>query len=1364
MDFFDMRKKFERVYTGKGETDGRVESRDSILFDKIKPRKKKGLNYVQEVLDEDQEDRIGSTDFKSDDEVPSIDDLEWTSRGTIPNPNDLDSNKVDDIYKEYYENKEKPCTNLIINNYKRKILSLVEANEVTILTGPTGCGKTTQVPQFILDSYTEKRKHCNIVVTQPRRIAAISIAKRVSEERGWELGKLCGYKVGLKDCTSPDTRLTFMTIGYFLQQLVNNKNMNTYTHVILDEVHERDQAMDFTLIVVKKLLSSVSQHVKVVLMSATVNAMKFANYFKKYYLKELQAAPVIEINHSTNYAVQIYYLEELSALGDLPEIDAKEPRISDQSIDICIRLIKQLDRIDNQTNKKNSVLIFLPGIYEIEQLYGKLTDPKIHSSGSTKYLWAPLPLHSSITVEEQAQVFIPPPTGYRKIILSTNIAESSITVPGVKFVIDFCLTKCLKTDDYSNFTSLQHCWASQSNCIQRAGRVGRVMEGRVYRMVYKEFYDNLPAEGLPEMLSAPLERVILQSKLLDMGQPKSILALALDPPDLSNIEWTILMLKELGGLLPTRKGIFTPLDGDLTFLGKLMAVLPVDIHITKLIVLGHLLSCLEECVIMGACLSLKSVFNNPFRARLKAYNSKLDWADSSCSDCIAFLNVYQVWTANHLRGYYKRSKEDNESLWARRHFIQLRVLREVKVLVEEIMVRLKDNNIEEPVGHGKVRWTEYQKALVLKIAIAGAFYPNYFGRGARGGQTDEETAVKIVGGRNPYTTLYLSNFPSEQPFQLYTKLIKDELSECNEDMKISSDNSSKLYVEFRNSELSQRRLDVDMPFDGTLPGKIPMPVYRAVKIRHIRRGINLKLLPIEEAQKRAKAVGVKKKTFFAENEPEDTSHIQSNLPGIDVSYIHLAICYANSPGYFWAYDLANSDNQRIVLEILNDSQYSFRQFSKSPVVGDVCAAPYEENGEVLYYRGRIESLTKSESATVAKVFFIDYGNNSVIPVEDLREFKPEVQEELKKIPALAFQCVLSKIQPCLIKNPKGCWSDAASLFFGQLIQDGELYGSVYSVVNGVVSLELYKMDNVGNKVSINDLLVEKGFAQRTEESYLSKKNNEIRHQRQLDRSQKEAYNKQQEREIWRTENIEPPAAKDCKITVNLRGPYSPLEMKIYPYTRGALDKTIHISEESVNSVLLDTDPDDPHERLIVAGFINQNMDGSRLMLNNTTVLPNVHGLAAIIALIFSPEVEFRVNADRTRYTGILCGLGADSDGNAIFPEHDFEMYFDCEITFDDFALVNRIRYFMGLLLLTEDEEPLPNLSFGDIIKFQKKIQKDLLSLIMKKRKSKEMEYPPMEYKWRQFESDLVVENQTALSYDQYSIFRLHPGISLETDE
>jgi len=247
----------------------------------------------------------------------------------------------------------RPKSNLAILSMRNKVVSMIASNSVVIIRGSTGCGKTTQVPQLILDAEFEKKQHCNIigifcsnsdcilhlskililsvfyrcntrleellhfVVTQPRRIAAMSIAKRVSQERDWILGTIVGFQMGLIKNISRDTRITYCTTGVLLNKLTNKKHMMDYTHVILDEVHERDEDMDFLLLVVRRLLRTNSTMVKVILMSATIDVDKFSAYFSTPVENQLLPAPIIDIPKGSPYEISIYYIDELENLGNV---------------------------------------------------------------------------------------------------------------------------------------------------------------------------------------------------------------------------------------------------------------------------------------------------------------------------------------------------------------------------------------------------------------------------------------------------------------------------------------------------------------------------------------------------------------------------------------------------------------------------------------------------------------------------------------------------------------------------------------------------------------------------------------------------------------------------------------------------------------------------------------------------------------------------------------------------------------------------------------------------------------------------------------------------------------------------------------
>lgn len=382
------------------------------------------------------------------------------------------------------------------------------------------------------------------------------------------------------------------------------------------------------------------------------------------------------------------------------------------------------------------------------------------------------------------------------------------------------------------------------------------------------------------MLRSPLENLVLKAKLLDMGEPKAILALSLDPPDLGNLERTILLLKETGALLnnSNEQQIF---NGDLTDLGRVMANLPLNIHVSKLIMLGHAFSVLKDTIIIAACLTVKDMFNNPFQQKLLAYNVRLNWADNSCSDCIAFMNVYRVWIAEKAN---RRLRSDiEEKQWASRHFVQIRVLREVKALVTELTKRLENLGIRESAGVNKVVWGKDERPFVLKIAIAGAFYPNYFTKNTMEQQMKEHAGVKLLGGLDPAKTIYLQGWPLKQPGLLYArsiqKIFKDNLKMATGNIKVCFDSSSRVYVQFvqegREKQLNNTR-------------KISPYVYKAIRIRQCNIPIEIPILNEDIAMQRADEMNLNRKTFFdSESLIKDT--LRPHLPGLREARIPLVM-------------------------------------------------------------------------------------------------------------------------------------------------------------------------------------------------------------------------------------------------------------------------------------------------------------------------------------------------------------------------------------------------------------------------------------------------------------------------------------------
>ena len=727
-----------------------------------------------------------------------------------------------DLRKMFNFDNNRDGYKLPIVEIKEKILDLVGGNQIVVLSGPTGCGKSTQVPQYILDKHAMERKAVNMVVTQPRKIAASSVARRVCQERGWELGGLVGYQVGLdKGNRSTDTRLLYVTTGVLKKMIISKKHLNEWTHIILDEVHEREEDMDLVMLLAKKLLFTNSRGTKLILMSATMDDQKFCDYFSSQLpMAGLgpAKAPFLSLGQKKSSSnVSEYYFGHLMPLLRKEEVDAEEPDFNKNNprmhltcIKIAKMLIRNLDSLERKenvaltsSNKKASgaVLVFLPGLAEIQTVRDFLMEEEEGMPMRKGLNWWCIPLHSSIPWEDHRKIFDTAPPNTRKIILSTNIAESSLTVPDLKYVVDFCLTKNMQADRDTNYPRLVLEWACKYQMIQRKGRAGRVShDGRVFRLIPEGFYGILPEEHLPEMQRVPLTKVVLDVKLLDMGSPKELLALAMAPPDVMSLQKTILSLKEMGSLLTTVGGLQSRDDGDLTVLGEIVARLPVDVKLGKLIVLGHIFGVMEDSVVIASGLNGKSIFTAPFDKRVQAYKNKLYWADRTFSDCFAILLAYQTWDRQKRRGNFnmRAGGEDREKQFCETSFLQRNQLGEMRMLVEEITKCLKTIDIEPLMIQDPVKWSVESKFLILRLIMFGAFYPNYFTR--QSNSEVEQLANRTLVGRDPKNTVYLQGMDEDQAKfgHLYSGQIKRIFQDCTKEedrIKLTFE-ERKIYVEF----------------------------------------------------------------------------------------------------------------------------------------------------------------------------------------------------------------------------------------------------------------------------------------------------------------------------------------------------------------------------------------------------------------------------------------------------------------------------------------------------------------------------------------------------------------------------------------
>jgi ATP-dependent RNA helicase DHX29 len=556
-------------------------------------------------------------------------------------------------------------SNLPVFGFRQSILSTVDKNQVTIICGETGCGKSTQIPSFILEHELSQGKACKVFCTEPRRISAISLAQRVSEELGEgprDLGSmrsLVGYAIRLESKMSSQTRLVYATVGVVLRMLESSGGLQEVTHLVIDEVHERSIDTDFLLVILRSLMERRPE-LKVILMSATVDSARFSRY--------LNDAPVLTVPGRT-FPVQTRYLEDAIELthydgasgtlrntatsdnddddeitSDKSGIPSKLPGYSPTTrnvlstydeyaidYDLVVRLIETVAYDPQLSRFSSAVLVFLPGIAEIRQLNDMLTG---HPSFSTN--WFIYPLHSTISSEDQQAAFLIPPPGVRKIVLATNIAETGVTIPDITCVVDIGKHKEMRFDERRQLSRLTQSFISRANAKQRRGRAGRVQEGLCFHLFTKYRHDTLMAEQqTPEMLRLSLQDLVMRVKICKLGDIEATLAQALDPPSSRNIRRAIDALVEVNALTPGE---------DLTPLGHQIAKLPLDAHLGKLVLLASTFACVDVAITIAAILSSKSPFLTPFGAKQRADIARLAFKKGD-SDLLTTYNAYKAWRA-----------------------------------------------------------------------------------------------------------------------------------------------------------------------------------------------------------------------------------------------------------------------------------------------------------------------------------------------------------------------------------------------------------------------------------------------------------------------------------------------------------------------------------------------------------------------------------------------------------------------------------------------------------------------------------------------------------------------------------------------
>ncbi|KAL6422714.1 hypothetical protein ACFW04_010743 [Cataglyphis niger] len=693
---------------------------------------------------------------KKEEELPSHYKLGSTSKKNRDNISWEQINKENDLIEKKFMDKKENPNYMRMQEVRKKlpawsktneILETVHENQVVIISGETGCGKSTQVPQFILDEWiinrskSKDKSHINIICTQPRRISAIGVAERVAAERDESVGNTIGYQIRLESKISSKTRLTFCTMGILLQKLSGNLELSDVTHIIVDEVHERSADSDFLLMLLKELLPK-RPSLKIILMSATLKADTFSSYFGK--------APVLNIPGKTFPVEQIFLEDALERTGYVLEENTQFTRklkcdwdqfqtelemadlkigeyantpkesIKDENLTL-VQLVSRYRGYSKQTYKSlyimnqekinfeliektlewivfgehdypktGSILVFLPGMNDILAMKDRLHHNNNFSPNNKGFLI--IPLHSSLSNEEQNLIFKKTGKDIRKIVLSTNLAETSITIDDCVFVIDSGKIKEMRFNSNQNMESLETCWISRANAVQRMGRSGRVMPGVcIHLYTSHRFKYHFAAQPIPEILRIPLEPLLLHIQLMHKGKKVDlyeILGKVIEPPTIDSITSAIIRLQDVGAFNSER--VLTPL-------GHHLAKLPVNVRIGKLILYGAIFCCLDSALTIAACLSHKSPFNIPMDMINKVNPKKTFYMAES--DQLTVLNAYKKWLAAYSRSAYAGQ------VFAFKNYLSintLRTLADIKYQFLELLVSIGFAPIDLPKRRPKI--------------------------------------------------------------------------------------------------------------------------------------------------------------------------------------------------------------------------------------------------------------------------------------------------------------------------------------------------------------------------------------------------------------------------------------------------------------------------------------------------------------------------------------------------------------------------------------------------------------------------------------------------------------------------------------
>ncbi|KAJ2237393.1 DEAH-box ATP-dependent RNA helicase prp43 [Coemansia sp. RSA 485] len=554
--------------------------------------------------------------------------------------NDNHNGLTGNLYSDKYKVILKKRRELPVNKQRQKFLDLVHNNQFVVLVGETGSGKTTQIPQYMLMDLLPHTEGKMIACTQPRRVAAMSVAQRVSEEMDVKLGQEVGYSIRFEDCTSSKTMLKYCTDGMLLREAMSDNLLSRYSAIILDEAHERTLNTDILMSLVKSIATK-RPDIKIVVMSATLDSEKFQKYFYD--------APLLTVPGRT-FPVEVYYTPE-------PERDYLEA---------AIKTALQI----HAAEPEGDILVFLTGEEEIEEACKLLRargDEIIRRAGCGPLLI--VPLYSTLPPSMQQRIFDKAPEPRtkggkpgRKIVVSTNVAETSLTIDGIVYVIDPGFAKQKVYNPRVRVESLLVSPISRAAAQQRAGRAGRTRPGKCFRLyTEKSFNNDLIEQTYPEILRSNLGSIVLQLKKLGVND---LVHLDLMDPCAPEVLMRALELLHYLGALDD--------DANLTPVGHMISEFPIDPQLAKMIISAADYGCTNEVLSIAAMLSVPNAFLRPREAQRAADRAKAEFAHMD-GDHMTLLNVYHA---------YKGSSKPDQWCWD--NFLQYRSLKSADNIREQL--------------------------------------------------------------------------------------------------------------------------------------------------------------------------------------------------------------------------------------------------------------------------------------------------------------------------------------------------------------------------------------------------------------------------------------------------------------------------------------------------------------------------------------------------------------------------------------------------------------------------------------------------------------------------------------------------------